>query len=169
VTARSPRPCGRQHEEQRAITPVLGRSSRAFKPVHNRRALTVTDAPFPLGLASLGDDHFQHSTDRIPQLRTIKDTTVPLGRLLAFRLSDLSQPIVIEVIHRPGRPPELTRFDAARSKVARGMVGDDGIEPLSSKARGGRGIMELPGEPGGRISIPPPLHRPSACQKTSLV
>ena len=42
------------------------RPSRGSKPVHNRRAVTVTDAPFPLGRASLGNQHFQHGPDPIP-------------------------------------------------------------------------------------------------------
>jgi hypothetical protein len=66
LRARSPIPAESQQVEQRAITPVLRRSARAFKPVHNRRALTITDAPFPLGRALLGNQHFQHGPTASP-------------------------------------------------------------------------------------------------------
>src|SRR6202022_1891530 len=94
MPGRSPIPAESQQVEQRAITPVLGRSSRAFRPVHNRRALTVTDAPFPLGLASLGNQHFQHGPDPHPRVACRQNTQLALNRLSAFRLSDLSPPLL---------------------------------------------------------------------------
>jgi hypothetical protein len=45
--------------------------------MHDRRALTVTQPPFPLGRASLGDQDFQHGPDPHPLLRTIKIRSVP--------------------------------------------------------------------------------------------
>ena len=35
-------------------------------PADNRGPVAVTDPPFPLGPASLGNEHFQHGPDRIP-------------------------------------------------------------------------------------------------------